>query len=1535
MRRSLTRRRNAHVEDSERIQELFRIRLAPPLRVGSPLAAWVGRLDSKSKLRITWKVAFGPRGRVHEIACTVSRKSKKREVFLDGDLIHSGALGLLESVGGVAADTTLFEHRWELGGRSFCVCERVFVREGVPPSSTEVEDPGVAGAAREGARFELAIDGDLYHNLTDIDSMSLSQKNTMEEALAKSLAEPQESQPSRNEHTRNIERHVKSIEDGQLQSQAFDAIGTSTARHQQEHVRDAGLTEVKSARQPGVPRPNSPWRPPAETMTVLSDNGLAARVKCALGPGILGGKLSLTNDESGSSVLIGSASPEAVKCGIETGDVLMSLNGRMLPPRLDAAELMSLLRANPRYMLSDVVACLWRRRPNDIAGKHLTAHLAGLGLPLSFEIARIERNACSGISNSNQGDAEVSSMNYSEGAELTASIGKLAGYFVVIRSFRPHEELSVHCGDILVGLNHEPLPRFATATSVAQLVGDWAASGKLCANFWRLGDRIVVDTLVSCVVSSSKRSVLIASPSEVATAAANSGAGIWGTATTAVTVAGDGGMEELPLRADCQHDLDASLSTRKEQASEIEADDTSADKHAPSVSSGATNQQAQPVASKVNGVVGVVRTHGTVRNPEQNSTIPSMAAMFSTKTPIADDRNFAVFKRLLQSGATLDEIIAEMRVAGVPKETTQRIIESLRTLVAERAAKASQAEEKSSVNASVGRHSDGKHPASDPRSAMLAMIAKRQRDGKDELERPETNRSNSTTGTNKGSSDVDAALARYRKMVKLGVPAASVRQRMRLDQVESKIVRAFSSENGLEDDEQHDTGVAAREKTAGKRAKLHWDAMTLDDSALAVSVWAADAFGDDVDVSSAESRAGTSMPGGGGSGLLGDDDLERLATLFSDAENSSNKKQDEARKQIGDSALLTLNGRVISNARLFDPQRSQNVSITIAPLVRAHGGVDALACAIARMDTPRTSLEQLETLLAAMPTSVEKEAVNTHVCAPSAVSDSSEIARLDAAIAKDPRFSQSKSSAASAAMVHGDKSSIQSVDSDVLLNQPGCIADSFMHDVIVEREVARKGDSLAVASGELASRLRAGFVAENLAPAERFTYAVIRVERALSSLRNVHPIAHDTRQNIGKAHVSLSRRLEALITVLSAQPATEALAGKADSYLHAARSLVASRHLAKLLKHVLAAGNAVNAGSAKAGASAVRLSSLIQAARTKGADGKTSLLDGVVGLLLDRAARKHQHRALSQDHKSGIQTPSSNHTRNIPISRQTDTRLSEDASPQRRTLSSTDAFKDDVFLKDDLLDFPENDGLLASLDTVRGADERALRVEATKFAEILSSVVATEIRHALLELGPDAEDEEDPRILPGRSSRLSTLSPQGPTSGRKWQVRLDPLLATYLLPHGSSRQRRLAERDRLTQLETDAILRTQALIDDHVKPLEAAVDDLRKYFACDSNEPLDAIFGTLRDFLRAFCESRNAQRRHRRAEKREAERKAARAVDRSSRINPEQSKASDSDLPTDKSNDVISSAASTYLPKQVQAPQASTTKKQAKPPTYP
>ena len=88
------------------------MRHAPPLRVGKR-CAFVGRLQPTTKLRATWCLRFGPGGRAYEVTCTASRKSRKREVFADGCLVHSGGLGLREHGGGAGgADAPLFAHAY-------------------------------------------------------------------------------------------------------------------------------------------------------------------------------------------------------------------------------------------------------------------------------------------------------------------------------------------------------------------------------------------------------------------------------------------------------------------------------------------------------------------------------------------------------------------------------------------------------------------------------------------------------------------------------------------------------------------------------------------------------------------------------------------------------------------------------------------------------------------------------------------------------------------------------------------------------------------------------------------------------------------------------------------------------------------------------------------------------------------------------------------------------------------------------------------------------------------------------------------------------------------------------------------------------------------------------------------------------------------------------------------------------------------------------------------------------------------------------
>lgn len=1484
LRRSMSsRRKNLALNDNERSMEQLRMRLSQPLRVGSQIGTWVGRLDSKSKLRIDWKIAFGPKGRTHEITCTVSRKSKKREVFIDGDLVHSGALGLLESVGGVAADTTLFEHKWQLAGRAFCVTERVFVREGVPLPSIETDDPSGAAAAREAARFELSIDGTLCHMLDDIDALLPSQIEEMESGFLRAVASRDASlleQVDRHDDRRTTRDTEDAAGSGASSSslqirQSEDEMPTKPTQRLNEYAgarmprqtyQGASSTRTSISRESGHSSRRVISRMSSPSAGVVSDNGLGARIQCTLGPGILGGKLTLKNDETGARVEIDATSDEARQCGVSKGDVLLALNGRALPPKLDASELMSLLRANPRYMQSEVVASVWRRQLEKRSGNHVTLRLTGTGPPF-IELARLEA-------------AESSADDYEE--ETSRLLGYLRGLYVVVRSASSGKNNLVWRGDIVVGFDHEPTPRFATSVSLAQMAGDWAAAGKLDANLWRPSEAATAN-LFADLAAKADRSVLIASPSDVSLAASKSASGIWGTATIAVTVTGDGGRNERLLSPKVEKQqrvmktsLSADKSAEVDKGSSAPRTEFQKEQHGGSRPIVAPTHTVKSSASQGNADPHVVTGVASVAAaPTQERKQPTAQ---TNKAALADDRNFAVFKRLLQSGATLEEIVAEMKAAGVPKETTQRIIESLRTIVAERAAKVN----KHSEDAPKPKPTNTDKAAPDPRSAMLAMIAKRQ--GGQASSQPS---SKPSAKGNKASSEsepegekANAALARYRKMVKLGVPPASVRQRMRMDQVDPSLVRTFSAENGLENDEPEAKGVSTDRLPKGKRAKLHWDAMTLDDSALAVSVWAADAFGDDEELE-ALSRTNKANPAMGGTeGLLGDDDIERLATLFSDAEKPSgrSRKPEEARKTNNNGLVPTVNGRPVANARMFEPQRSQNVLITIAPLVRAFDVVDALSCAIARMETPRVSLEQLETLRTAMPNDDEKAAVSAHVTAAASCASADELAILDSVIARDVRFVLDKARSGAAAERPQQKSKKSCAKKDEFREEASDenLATALTQDVILDRGVSAENGVVHVSSAEAQKRIRLGYVAENLAPAERFAYSIACVESALAVLRSARTSrSHQQESAPNRIQASLAKRLEALVIGLSAKPAAEALAEKADSYAKAARSLITCRELARLLKNVLAAGNAVNAGSAKAGASAVRLSSLLQAARTKGTDGKTTLLDGVVELLLDHAARKQQ-----QDRLETVNAKSAPDLRSL-----------DDASPRPRVRLGESGNKQDVFLKGDILDFPENDGLLTSLDAVRGADERAIVQEAAKLDGNLA-VLSKEIKYALMEFGPDADDEEDPRTAPEKRPSAATFKPVGASSSSsdraksQGQMRVRLSLAKYLLPYGSSRQRRLAESERLTQMETDALLRTEALRKDHIEPLKAAVSELRKYFACDANEPLDAIFATIRDFLRAFCDSRDTQRRQRRAELRQAERRAAKATERSNRSAP-------------------------------------------------
>ena len=336
---------------------------------------------------------------------------------------------------------------------------------------------------------------------------------------------------------------------------------------------------------------------------------------------------------------------------------------------------------------------------------------------------------------------------------------------------------------------------------------------------------------------------------------------------------------------------------------------------------------------------------------------------------------------------------------------------------------------------------------------------------------------------------------------------------------------------------------------------------------------------------------------------------------------------------------------------------------------------------------------------------------------------------------------------------------------------------------------------------------------------------------------------------------------------------------------------------------MLAAGNAVNAGSSKGGASAVKLSSLLAAARTKGADGKTTLLDGVVGLILDRAERKFYRDDESRDAdddgaghgvagRSKVDREYSTHPRSANAVSTPPRPTSVRANGSDVALAVPGELPRGDPLKDELLDFPECDGILAALDCARGADERVVASDAEKFKRDGLAKLEHEVLCATLQFAP--EDEFSTPVGHRGAGAAEIAHPRPRTVARTHahfflgasadamgdnsdQMAPSPRDASLPpIPDDWPPARRNLERKRLAKLLNEATARCDVLERESVSPLLVQAKELRKYFACEDSEPLDAIFSTLRDFLRALCESRDAQRRTRRAIRRERERDAPR-----------------------------------------------------------
>ena len=187
--------------------------------------------------------------------------------------------------------------------------------------------------------------------------------------------------------------------------------------------------------------------------------------------------------------------------------------------------------------------------------------------------------------------------------------------------------------------------------------------------------------------------------------------------------------------------------------------------------------------------------------------------------------------------------------------------------------------------------------------------------------------------------------------------------------------------------------------------------------------------------------------------------------------------------------------------------------------------------------------------------------------------------------------------------------------------------------------------------------------------------------------------------------------------------------------------------------------------------------------------------------------------------------------------------------------------------KDDLLDFPECDGILTALDNARGADERAVAREVGRFRREGLARLEQEVTAACWEFAPPDDKRALPRVV-ARSHAPGFLDePEVATAPRS--------PAAAAVPDAWPAARRDTERERLWALHARAARACANVEERSLAPLLVQAREIRKYFACADSESLDAIYATLRDFLRALCDSRDVQRRGRRAARREADRRAA------------------------------------------------------------
>ena len=222
----------------------------------------------------------------------------------------------------------------------------------------------------------------------------------------------------------------------------------------------------------------------AAAAAVVAENGLASLRRARLAPGVFGAAVALRNEPRAARRIEVAAVRAAARApGVAAGDVLVAINGKPLPRGASAEELQDLVRSNPKYALAAVDALLWRARA-----------AAGGGAPAGGELCVHCGAGAAGVTWARVAFPGRAAL---DGAFAAAAVGGRAA------------RLHVRPGDVLVGLNHEPVPRRHAAAALLQRFSSAAARGALTLNLWRCHDADVLDEIRRQCAAAEARSLAV------------------------------------------------------------------------------------------------------------------------------------------------------------------------------------------------------------------------------------------------------------------------------------------------------------------------------------------------------------------------------------------------------------------------------------------------------------------------------------------------------------------------------------------------------------------------------------------------------------------------------------------------------------------------------------------------------------------------------------------------------------------------------------------------------------------------------------------------------------------------------------------------------------------------------------------------------------------------------------------------------------------------------------------------------------------